>query len=104
MHALGPGTADVTEGTAVPGLDVWERLTYEWTDSVVRTVITDGKIWEPGGTFEFRVEPPGDGSRIWNDYDRRPKNRLGRFGGALLQVGNGTVIKRTFRQVYGTPR
>ena len=104
VHALGPGTADVTEGTAVPGLDVWERLTYEWTDSVVRTVITDGRIWEPGGTFEFRVEPHGDGSRIWNVYDRRPKNLWGRLGGVLLQLGNGAAIKRTFRQVYGTAR
>ncbi len=104
VHALGPGTADVTEGTALLGVEVWERVTYEWTDSVVRGVLTDGRIFRPGGTFEFRVEPHVEGTRIHNDYDRRSKGLLGWCLGAVLQFGDGAVIKRTFRQVYGTPR
>jgi hypothetical protein len=103
VHELGPRTADVTEGTALPGVDIWERVTYEWTDSVVRGVITDGRIFEPGGTFEFRVEPRGAGSRISNDYHRRSKTVLGRCLGAMLQISGGAPIKHTFRQVYGKP-
>ena len=103
VHALGPGTADVTEGTALPGVDVWERVTYEWTDSVVRMVLTDGRIFEPGGTVETRVEPHGDGSRISVDYHRRSKTVLGRFLGAVFQLSGGAPIKRSFRQVYGSP-
>src|SRR4051812_20205280 len=53
VHSWGPGNADVTEGTALPGVDVGERVTYEWTDSVVRGVLTEGRIFRPGGTFEF---------------------------------------------------
>jgi hypothetical protein len=104
VHALGRGSADVTEGTALPGVDVWERVTYEWTDSVVRGVLVDGTIFEPGGTFEFRVEPRGDGSRIVEHYDRRSKTLLGRSLGAVFQLTGGAPIKRSFRQVYGTPR
>jgi hypothetical protein len=103
VHELGPGTADVTEGTALPGVDVWERVTYEWTDSVVRSVVTDGKIFRPGGTVTFRAEPHGDGSRISVDYDRRSKTLLGRCLGAMLQLSGGAPIKRSFRQVYDTP-
>jgi hypothetical protein len=103
VHALGPGTADVTEGTALPGVDVWERVTYEWTDSVVRMVVTDGRIFAPGGTVEFRVEPHGDGSRISLDYDRRSRTLLGRCLGAVFQLTGGAPIRRSFRQVYGTP-
>ena len=103
VHELGPRTADVTEGTALAGADIWERVTYEWTDSVVRGVITDGRIFEPGGTFEFRVEPHGAGSRISNDYHRRSKTVLGRCLGAMLQISGGAPIKRSFRQVYGKP-
>lgn len=94
----------MTEGTALPGVDIWERVTYEWTDSVVRSVVVEGRIYRPGGTVEFRVEPHGDGSRITNDYDRRSKTLLGRWLGAMLQLSGGAPIKRTFRQVYGTPR
>jgi hypothetical protein len=103
VHALGPGSADVTEGTALPGVDVWERVSYEWTDSVVRGVLTDGRIFEPGGTFELRVEPRGAGTRIIQNYDRRSVTVLGRCLGAVFQVSGGAPIKRSFRQVYGTP-
>ena len=103
VHALGPGTADVTEGTALPGVDVWERVTYEWTDSVVRMVVVDGRIFRPGGTVETRVEPNGDGSRISVDYDRRSTTILGRCLSAVFQLTCGAPIKRSFRQVYGTP-
>ena len=47
--------------------------------------------------------PHGEGSRIFNDYDRRSKGLLGRSLGALFQLSGGAPIKRTFRQVYGTP-
>jgi hypothetical protein len=103
VHALGVGTADVTEGTALPGVDVWERVTYEWTEFVVRGVLTDGRIFKRGGTFEFRVEPHGNGSRIFNDYNRRSKSLLGRCFGAIFQLTGGAPIKRTFPQVYGKP-
>ena len=91
VHALGPGTADVTEGTALPGMDIWERVTYEWTDSVVRSVLVDGRIFRPGGTVEFRVVPHGDGSRIFNDYDRRSHTLLGRCLGAMFQLSGGAT-------------
>ena len=103
VHSLSSRGADVTEGTALPGIDVWERVTYEWTDSVVRGVLTDGRIFRPGGTFELRVEPHGDGSRIIQDYDRQSRTIPGRCLGAIFQLSGGAPIKRTFRQVYGVP-
>jgi len=103
VDALRPGTADVTEGTALPGVDVGERGTDERTDSVVRGVLAHARIFQAGGTFEFRVEPHGDGSRSFNDYDRRSKTLLGRCLGAMFQLSGGAPIKRTFRQVYGRP-
>ncbi|MBO2450692.1 SRPBCC family protein [Actinomadura barringtoniae] len=100
LHDLNDRKADVTEGTAVPGLEVWERCTYEWTDTTVRSVITDGRIFEPGGTFEFHVEPQGTGTRITVDYDRRSTTILGRCIGAMMHLSRGAPIKRSFKQVY----
>jgi hypothetical protein len=103
VHALGDGHADVTEGTALPGVDIWERVTYEWTDAVVRGVLTDGRIFAPGGTFEMHVAPHGTGSRITETYDRRSRTVLGRCLGAVFQLSGGAPIKRSLRQVYGVP-
>jgi hypothetical protein len=44
-----------------------------------------------------------DRNRIFNDYGRRSKTLQGRCLGAMLQLCVGAPIKRTFRQVYGTP-
>ncbi len=82
---------------------MWERVTYEWTDSIVRGVLTDGRISKPGGTFELRVESHGDGSRIIEDYDRQSKTILGRCLGAIFQLRGGAPIKQTLRQVHGAP-
>src|SRR5436305_5571758 len=103
VHELGTSNADVTEGSGFLGIRVWERCDYEWTDSEVRSVITDGRIFEPGGTFEFRVEPHGDGSRLHVDYHRRSKTVLARCIGATMQVTRGAPIKQSFQRVYGKP-
>ncbi len=103
VHNLGPGVAEVTEGTAIPGVDVWERVTYEWTDSVVRSVLADGRIFEPGGRAEVRVEPHGDGTRIHVDYHRRSKTLVGRCLGAVMQRSGGAPIKSSLRKVHGRP-
>lgn len=103
VHEVGDGQADITEGTALPGLDVWERCTYEWTDSVVRMVLTDGRIFRTGGRVEMRVEPHGTGSRIHLDYHRRSKTLIGRTVGALFQLSGGAPIKSSLLKVHGRP-
>jgi hypothetical protein len=102
--SVGENTADVTEGTDVPGVGgVWERVTYKWTDAVVKSVITDASMFQAGGTFEFRVEPHGSGSRIHFSIDRKAKTFMARLVGAFMQVSNGAPMKKSFYAVYGKP-
>ena len=82
---------------------MWERVTYEWTDAVVKSVITDGNLFRAGGTFEFRVEPQGSGSRIHFSIDRKAKTFVARLVGALMQVSTGAPMKKSFYTVYGKP-
>ena len=102
-HSVGENTADVTEGTDIPGGGVWERVTYEWTGAVVTSVITDSKLFQAGGMFEFRVEPHGSGSRIHFSIDRKAKTFIARLVGAFMQVSNGAPMKKGFYAVYGEP-
>ena len=102
-HSVGENTADVTEGTDIPGGRVWERVIYEWTDTVVKSVITDGNLFQAGGTFEFRVEPQRSGSRIHFSIDRKAKTFMARLVGAFMQMSNGAPMKQSFNTVYGKP-
>jgi hypothetical protein len=94
-HSVGKNTADVTGKTDFPGGGVWERVTYEWTDTAVKSVITDSKLFQAGGTFEFRVEPHGSGSRIHFSIDRKGKKFMGRLVGALMRVSDGAPMKKS---------
>ena len=91
------------EGTDVPGGGVWERVTYEWTDAVVKSASTAGNLFQTGGTFEFRVEPQGSGSRIRSSLDRKAKTVIARLVGVFMQVSTGAPMKRSFYTVYGKP-
>jgi hypothetical protein len=99
---VGENTADVTQGTDVPGGGVWERVTYGWTGAVVRSTITDGNLFQTG-TFEFRVEPQGSGSRIHFSIDRKAKTFIARLIGLFMHVSTGAPIKWSFYTVYGKP-
>ena len=100
-HSVGENTADVTEGTDIPGRGVWERVTYEWTDAVVESVITDSSMFQAGGRFEFRVEPRGSGSRIHFSIDRKATTFMAKLVGAFMQVSNGAPMKKSCYAVYG---
>jgi len=46
-HSVDENTADVTEGSDVPGGGVWERVTYEWTDAASQAEPRAGLLWRP---------------------------------------------------------
>lgn len=74
-----------------------------WTDTAVKSVITDSRLFQAGGTFVFRVEPHGSGSRIHFTIDRKAKTFMGRLVGASMQVSTGAPMKKSFYAVYGKP-
>lgn len=102
-HSVESSKADVTEGSDVPGGGVWARETYEWSGNAVRSVITESNIFHTGGTFEFRVEPHGPGSRISFSTDRRGKTVIAKMVGAFMQLSHGAPIKKSYFTVYGKP-
>jgi hypothetical protein len=88
------------------GRDSWPTRAAEvrtGAHAVVKSVITDASMFQAGGTFEFRVEPHGSGSRIHFSIDRKAKTFMARLVGALMQVSNGAPMKKSFYAVYGKP-
>lgn len=58
VHELGPGRADVTEGSSVAG-GVWERERYEWDAAAgrVSVVTTGSNTWGPGSRWDYSLRP-----------------------------------------------
>jgi hypothetical protein len=93
LHASGEGWAEVTEGTAGPG--IWARERYEWTGNVVRATIQDSNAYRPGGTWELRVEPrPAGGSTLHVSVHRRSHGVKGRLIGAMVQLLGRRILPK----------
>jgi hypothetical protein len=95
VHDRGPTTADVTEGAG----GIWERLTYDWSDTnrVVLTT-TDSNAWggASGHTYRFTRLPNGT-TDIDVDVVREGKNIKGwLITLALYTVGRG-ILPTAFR-------
>jgi hypothetical protein len=66
IHDRGETWADVTEGNPWPIGLVWERLRYDWSQpGVVKGIVVDSNLFEPGSTWEIRATRASDaGSRV----------------------------------------
>jgi hypothetical protein len=77
IHDQGDTWADVTEGNPWPIGLVWERLRYDWSEpDVVKGVVVESNLFEPGSTWEIRAtRAAGDGTRVEIVAVRRLRGR-----------------------------
>jgi len=95
VHAIGPTTADVTEGTRVGPLVLWERCTYDWSQpGRVTATVTDSNVYGvPGSLWTITADPVDGGSRVEMTWTRRFRRRpLGR----VMSVVYRRIGKRSF--------
>jgi hypothetical protein len=102
IHDLGPGSADVTEGTPV-GIGVnWERCQYDWsTPGLVTARVVDSNVYKPGSScWVLRVTPGSAGSRVEMTWEREFQTGVrGRIFGTLFRVVGARLFSRYARQV-----
>jgi hypothetical protein len=96
VHNLGPGWAEVTEGSSVAG-GVWEREKYTW-DALTGTVAAetlDSNTWGPGSRWDYKLTPTpqGGGTKIDVTVERHGKGWKGR----LIEVGLAAAGKGMIR-------
>ncbi|MFB4263337.1 hypothetical protein [Nonomuraea sp. GTA35] len=94
VHQLGDTWAEVTEGTAA----AWERARYEWDAEKGRVLITtlDSKLFGPGGGWDIRLTPEGDGTRVTVELTRQPRTLKGKILAALLPLAAPSSLRKSF--------
>jgi hypothetical protein len=91
VHSQGENWAEVTEGTDVMG-GVWARERYEWSGDTVTGTAGESNVFQPGGTWQMRVQPSGNGSRITIVNDRKPKGPKGKTAALMMSVVGKKVL------------
>lgn len=98
IHEVTDTYAEVTEGSNFMG-KVWARERYEWPEpDLVRGVVQDSNIFQPGGIWEMRVTPKDGGSHIGVVNHRRGKGVKGRFILGLVGVIGRFVLPQDFKK------
>ena len=113
VHASAGTSADVTEGTRVGPLVVWERCDYDWSQPgrVIATV-TDSNVYAtPGSSWTITAESVAGATRVEMTWQRAFRhNPLGRFMGFMYRkVGRRSFTKyardtlRNLETIYVQP-
>src|SRR5215211_1008701 len=99
VHALGDGTAEVTEGGLEFG-GIWAREHYDWSDpDTVVAWVLDSNIFRSGSRWELRLRPgPAGGSRVeWTSL-REPSSLKGRLVILILRVAGRQHLRGYLRK------
>jgi hypothetical protein len=101
VHDLGPGRADVTEGSSVAG-GVWERERYEWDAATgrVSVVTVDSNTWAQGSRWDYWLTPrAGGGTDVDVQVVRIGKGIKGRLLGLVLGLIGAARLRSDMERV-----
>jgi hypothetical protein len=100
VYELGETSALVQEGTRSPGIVVWAKERYDWSDpATVRWTVEDSNFCAPGSYVAATIAArEGGGSQVHIEWNRTPTTFGARIMSLLIQLSNGRPVAASFRQ------
>jgi hypothetical protein len=98
VYSVGDTTAEVREGSVMPGLKIWAREHYDWSrPGVVSWTVTESNFCTPGSGVITEVTPRDGGSRLHVSWERTGSNPKGRMIVAMMKLTRGRLIVQSVR-------
>ncbi|GIG62359.1 hypothetical protein Lfu02_67310 [Longispora fulva] len=100
VYEVGEKSALIREGTKSPGMSVWAKERYDWSEpGTVTWTVEESNFAEPGHGVTARVTPgERGGSHIHLTYDRVGKNLKGKLAVFLIGKTKGRPVVASFRR------
>jgi len=94
VYEVGDTTADIREGSKMPGTTIWAREHYDWSDpDPVRWTVVESNFCTPGSRVYATLNPTaGGGTRIHIDWDRTPTTFGGRVAVFIIKATKGKPL------------
>ena len=91
---VGETTADIKEGSRMPGMTIWAREHYDWSDpDTVRWTVVESNFCTPGSRVYATLNPAdGGGTRIHIDWERTPTTFGGRIAVFIITATKGRPL------------
>jgi hypothetical protein len=100
VYSVGDTSADIKEGTKAPGMTVWAKEHYDWSDpELVRWTVQESNFCTPGSYVSARIAPRnGGGSRVHIEWDRTPTSFKGRVAAFMIVRSKGKPVASSFEK------
>jgi hypothetical protein len=100
VYSVGETSAEIKEGTKLPGATVWARERYDWADpNRIRWTVIESNFSAPGSYVEATLQPLEDGgTRIHIEWNRTPTSFVGRVATFLITTTKGKPIASSFEK------
>jgi hypothetical protein len=102
VYSVGETTADVKEGSKVPGSAIWAREAYDWSDpKTVRWTVVESNFCTPGSYVAATLNPRGDGgTRMTIEWDRTGTSFMGRLAIGVIRLTKGLPLKKAITKAF----
>jgi hypothetical protein len=99
VYSVGETSAEVKEGTKMPGMTVWAKERYDWSvPGVVTWTVQESNFCTPGSFVSAAITSREDGgSRIHVTWDRTPTSFGGRIAAVLIKATNGKPVRKSIQ-------
>jgi hypothetical protein len=99
VYAVGDTSADVKEGSKVPGMSSWAKEHYDWSKpGVITWTVVESNFCAPGSFVSAAISPRNGGSRIHVTWNRTPTSFAGRVATLLIRVTKGKPVAASFQK------
>ena len=100
VYSVGETTAEVKEGTKGPGMTVWARERYDWSDpDTIRWTVQESNFCTAGSYVAATLHPrPGGGTRVHVEWDRTGTTPAGRLAVAIIRLTRGRPVAASIRK------
>ena len=100
VYETGATSADVREGTKSPGMTIWAREHYDWSDpQTVKWTVVESNFSAPGSYVAATITAkPGGGSHVHLEWNRTGSNFVGRVMIRMIALAKGRPVASSFRK------
>jgi hypothetical protein len=98
VYSVGETSADVKEGSSMPGMKIWAREHYDWsTPGTVSWTVTESNFCTPGSGVVTEITPRNGGSHLHVTWERTGSNAKGRMIVQMMKLTKGRLIVKSVR-------
>lgn len=100
VYSVSETTADVREGSKVPGTKLWAREHYEWSDPhTVRWTVQESNFSAQGSYVAATVRSRRDGGSVVHiTWDRTGSTVVGRLICRMIRMSKGKPVASSFKR------